>query len=557
MPSRATSLLILCILLAPSTLAQNQDPYATGTCEPAQATATLETGNVRAGLFNDGQLFWKSGDNVYNVPKSGPVTAIFASSLWIAGFVDGDLRVAGSSYGPYEFWPGPLPIDGSPPSDCTSWDRFWSLDRDEDLNASSGGLSLTSANEEWPIDLGAPYVDVDGVDGYQPERGDYPMMNGDTQHWWIMNDRGNEHTRFKTLPLGVEVIGRAFGFNTDNDLGNVTFYRYHIANKGTETIRDMHVGLYQDVDMGGAKNDSAGSDSTLALLYVYQLYNEDGDSASNGYGINPPAIGYTILEASHSAGILPTDLALPASAHATSAHNSFNAGGGQGDASSAMDMYYYLSGRWRNGEPIREGGSGYGSTGKALSFWMPGDPVEGTYWSERNTDGTGTMHPPSDRKLALAYGAFDLAPGEWAQFTFANVWAQGADHLDSVTQVKRVTRELHASKASILAPRTPIQPEFVDGNPPEEPQYPFWVDEPYPNPVPSGDEFILRLSARWDTPITITVSDLLGRLQMQSTRPTQPGETSIPIPTEAWAPGIYLVKVQQRHESVVQRVIVQ
>ncbi len=233
-----------------------QDAYVVGDCSLPQAEAILETGNVEARIYNDGRLF--SGDpHLYRVPKSGQAHAVFAANLWVGGFVDNELRVTGSTYGPTEFWSGPLPESGGPPEDCASFDRFWRLDFEQHLDGSSGSLVLTPETQEWPVHLGAPYIDTDGIEGYHPERGDYPVMHGDSQLWWIMNDRGNTHESFRTRPLGVEVLASAFGFASENDLGNVTFYRYMISNNGSMPIENAHVAMHQDMDLGVPKDDSA------------------------------------------------------------------------------------------------------------------------------------------------------------------------------------------------------------------------------------------------------------------------------------------------------------
>ncbi len=58
--------------------------------------------------------------------------------------------------------------------------------------------------------------------------GERPAILGDQMLWWIMNDRGNQHTRTDTPPMGVEVHGTAFAFNTAGAIGNTTFYKYRI-----------------------------------------------------------------------------------------------------------------------------------------------------------------------------------------------------------------------------------------------------------------------------------------------------------------------------------------
>ena len=40
-----------------------------GTCATGTATKDLDINNVRARLYNTGNLFWRGGANVYNVPN--------------------------------------------------------------------------------------------------------------------------------------------------------------------------------------------------------------------------------------------------------------------------------------------------------------------------------------------------------------------------------------------------------------------------------------------------------------------------------------------------------
>ncbi|MEL6616896.1 MAG: hypothetical protein AAFQ43_14220, partial [Bacteroidota bacterium] len=122
MALRYSPLLLLVLLLPLTPEAQ------TGTCARAEAEAFLENSGVRALLLNDGPLFWRSpGDHVYEVPKGSGTQPVFASGIWIGGEVGGETRFAGSDYGPYEYWPGPLAENGGAPSDesCAQYDRLW------------------------------------------------------------------------------------------------------------------------------------------------------------------------------------------------------------------------------------------------------------------------------------------------------------------------------------------------------------------------------------------------------------------------------------------------
>jgi hypothetical protein len=174
---------------------------------------------------------------------------------------------------------------------------------------------------------------------------------------------------------------------------------------------------------------------------------------------------------------------------------------------------------------------------------MPGDPVTESYWSERNIDGQGTDWSLGDRRGIMASPTFDLDPGAWARFTFAFVWASGSDHLDSVTQLRRVTSDIHAASETLLAPRELKPPIFEDGNPPEEPQFPFWVDEPYPNPA--DDRLTFRASFDKSGPVSIRVIDSLGRTRLEQTHQAQSaGEQTLELGTSSLTPGAYTVTIE-------------
>lgn len=100
-----------------------------GTCERGSKQAFLDANSVRAAVYNGGNLFWRGTGNVYTVPKGGDANAIFVANLWIGGLVDGELRFAGTDYGPFEYFPGPLTDSGELPNaaDCSAYDRIYEV----------------------------------------------------------------------------------------------------------------------------------------------------------------------------------------------------------------------------------------------------------------------------------------------------------------------------------------------------------------------------------------------------------------------------------------------
>ena len=410
--------------LAPSVAAQE-----TGTCTTGEAEALLYVNDVRARLFNDGSLFWRGGSHVYEVPKGEGTQAIFAAGIWIGGLVDGSLRLAGARYRSYEFWPGPLNDDGTlpNPNDCSAFDQIYEITQTDITEFENTG-TVSASLEQWPWQLGAPVEDGDGnPDNYNLAGGDRPAIRGHQTQWWVMNDLGGPHLSTQGQPMGMEVQVSAFAALNDVDaINEATLYQYKLVYRGQAPLEDAYFSLFVDADLGNFDDDYVGSDTTLGLAFVYNA--DDNDEGQAGYGPHPPALGVKFVEGPVTADGQTLEM--------TNFMSFFNGAGVQGDPFVAADYYNYMQSRWRDGQALTEGGSGREFSTIPASFMYPGDPVAGAFWSQRNSDGSGTAVPPSDQRFVLSTGPFDMQPGDEQVITLAIVWAQGADHLDSVTQLR-------------------------------------------------------------------------------------------------------------------------
>lgn len=399
----------------------------------------LETNNVRARIFNSGALFWQSGSAVYEVPKGSGVSSIFTTSLWVGGFVNNELRVAAARYGSYEFWPGPLDADGNPPDDCSSYDRLYKITA-EDLATFNNSGFVSPRLRDWPWQIGAPVIDGDGdPNNYNLLGGDRPELLGQTSLWWAMNDRGNNHLSTNSEPLGLEVHGTAFSGPGEGDLDNTTFYRYKLIYKGTEPLRDAYVGLFVDADLGNFDDDYIGADTVLGIAYTY-----NGDNDDEGhYGEAPPALGMAFLQGpladndgldnDGDGAVDETDERM----RMTTFTYPTNGGGPMGDPNTRQEYYNYMTGKWKDGQPVTFGGDGRSFSNIPTRFVFTGDPVTNSFWSERNADNIGTHITPAERRFIMATGPFNMEPGETEEIGVAIVWARGADHLDSITQLRQ------------------------------------------------------------------------------------------------------------------------
>ncbi|GAB5517988.1 MAG: hypothetical protein RhofKO_02390 [Rhodothermales bacterium] len=525
---KTLSLLIALLLCAHLGHAQQ-----VGSCQFGLATTDLDVGDVRAALYNNGSFFWRGSarGNVYTVPKGGQANSMFTASLWIGGLVeDKTHRFAGTVFGPWEFWPGPLDEAGNPPNDCAEYDRMYSV-YDADIRAYEADGTLTDDLRDWPHHLGAPVVDGDGIKGnYDLVAGDRPEIYGEQSVWWVMNDVGNQKEWSSTPPIGLEVQVQAFAAQCwpfegprvpaqDHAVNQTTYYQFTVIHNGQEILYDTYLGWRAVAEVGNAADEYVGVDTTLHMGFQYN--GEEFDRGPQGYGDRPPAIGFLLAKEvevafdgrdNDSDGMIDElGEALPFNGYLSYWSNGTPFGNPTG---STIEPYNYLRGLWRDGTPLTEGGIGYSSgdpTAVQTRYMFPGDPVTRSFWSEENTDGFGSRNTPSGRgDGVLSSGPFDFAPGDTTTFTLAIVWAQGQDRLDSVRLLR---------KRAQLALSAVDQIKTYDAYtcaPPPEPEAPhpatlgyYVLRQNYPEPF--SQQTTIRYEVINTVPVQIHVYDLLGR----------------------------------------------
>lgn len=281
----------------------------------------------------------------------------FAGSLWIAGVdVNNQLKCAALRFRQVgnDYWTGPLTIDGSAAISevtCAQWDKIYKITRAEvdDFLSHFGpdgklpvDYSIPTIIAEWPAhpDLmskepdvkvshyAAPFYDKDNNGLYEPEKGDYPyydldnelchtkiatmdealegsmygsiladqVLKGDQTLWWIFNDKGASHTESSGDAIGIEVRAQAFGFATNDEINNMSFYSYEIINRSTYTLTGTYFSPWTDVDLGYGWDDYVGCDVSRGLGYGYNGKAIDGSGEPEAYGAQPPAIGVDFFQ---------------------------------------------------------------------------------------------------------------------------------------------------------------------------------------------------------------------------------------------------------------------
>jgi hypothetical protein len=444
-------------------------------CTPGASQTDLDINNVRTTILTSGDMWWDLTNPKYEIPKGSGVHSIFSGALWIGGIDAGSiLRVAAMTYRQtgVDFWPGPLDevsVSTTSNTVCKDYDKHYKITRKE-VEDFLGGAQPSDVINDWPATsiFGkplAPFYDSDNDGIYSPSAGDYPdydiygtrgcdaKLYGDQTLFWVFNDKGNgnPHTESSAPAIGLEIQAQAFGFQTTDEINNMTFYNYTIINRSSNEMHDTYFGQWVDSDLGYAFDDYVGCDVRKGLGYTYNGVQTDGNGAPGEYGANPPALGIDFFQgpfADNNGIDDPVDVSNPASANGTGYgdaiidnerlgmvkfvyYNNVN-GTANGNPDKATDFYNFLSGLWIDGTPFQFGGDAYQEPSMVdCSFMFPGDSdplgfgtagaITGAagVWSEETVPNL-----PDDRRFLQSAGPFTLNPGDVNTITTGAVWAR-------------------------------------------------------------------------------------------------------------------------------------
>ncbi len=511
------------------------------TCLPASSSNELTVNNVRAYLETGGTMWFKEVAEYEVPKGSGKTSMFSAGLWIGGRDINGQLKLAAVRFRQVgdDYWTGPLKIQGASTTQtmCIKFDKHFKITRAEvDEHISSHGTSgyvMPSSIANWPAhgDEGysyylAPFKDVNGNGVYDPATGDYPyydinndlcpwtedniaaaaahtlprtpedimyygndwhnsngmiyadhVLKGDETLFWIFNDNAGPHTESSGSPIGLEIRGQAFGFATNDELNNMTFYSYEIINRSTYTLTNTFFSQWVDPDLGYAKDDYVGCDVARGLGYCYNGSNVDGTGQIEAYGDQPPAVGVDFFQGPY----MDPDNRDNPKFYADSAsfpgycdrflrsaftqdqmaingvnfgdqitdnerfgmrrfvyHNNDNSV--TGDPRVAFEYYNMLQGIWKDNTKMKYGGNAHssnGGNGPDCDFMFPAlsdvcnwgtqgvDPVPSQYgadgWTEANVG-----NAPQDRRFMQSAGPFTLKPGSVNYITVGIPWARAS-----------------------------------------------------------------------------------------------------------------------------------
>jgi len=455
-------------------------------CNPTTAQAELDINNVRTTILVGGDLWWNLSDGKYEVPIGSGKNSVYAGSLWIGGIdASGQVRVAAQTYRQtgIDFWGGPMDTTTvtTTADRCRTFDRHWKVTKDDVRAFIADNSKATNDIKNWPgngSDVSnegkylAPFKDVDGDGIYDYRNGDYPYyllpdvnpnddfptvpgtpkvqcndyLFGDKTIWWVFNDIGNAHTETLSDPIGLEIRAQAFAFKTNDEINNMTFYKYQVINRSSNTLTQTYFGQWVDPDLGYYLDDYVGCDVGRGLGFVYN--GDADDETASGYGVNPPALGVDFFQgpiADANDGIDNdkdgcVDCTYLTDSTGTVVSYDDNILGEQiimskfmyynndntplGNPSGFADFYNYLRGIWRDNQPVTYGADGRDPSAPTCDFMFPGttDPSNFATLGEWSEFTAGNV--PADRRFLQSAGTFTLAPGAVNYVTTGVVWAK-------------------------------------------------------------------------------------------------------------------------------------
>jgi hypothetical protein len=467
----------------------------------------MQVNNVRARLLTGGDV-WSTAQYIVPKPSPGqlPVSALYAGGVWIGG-VDRsrNIKLSAVTYrdSGSDFFSGPLDINGTTESEiCRDWDRFFKVTGisvkdhyNKILKSIETGVpincdSIPDDIKYWP-GQGNPYwrnkftfslpdqplgafwdQDLNGT--YDPCAGDFPIIEirgclpenldeakeliPDEMIFWVYNDNGGPQTLSGPSAIQMEVQVQSFAYSTNDEINDMTFYRYKLINRASEDLVDCYFSMWIDPDLGCYQDDYVGCDVGRSLAYVY---NEDAVDGNNGtscegtptYGTDVPILGMDyfrgplgpkvykrdndgnpiyspVLDENGDTvkvnGIVKLQLILedpiPYSGNqdtlvelGMTSFTYYENGGIGNPAPETTDpqtgredgFYNYIRGYWSLGTPFTFGGTGYNpGSSDTIRYAFPDDPNDPTGWSMCTA-----QLPFGDRRTLQATGPLLLTPG--------------------------------------------------------------------------------------------------------------------------------------------------
>lgn len=392
----------------------------------------LDINNLKIPLFSRGGLFREYSvlENTSEFPKGSGLKMVSNQNIWFGGLdQNNELRLAGQMYmnnnSSFDHFIGPI-SESTLPEQQLSYNKVWKISKTEIEDHIAHSLSPTYIIPEdiltWPAhgDLTkgeaqnlAPFEDVNHNGIYEPELGDYPKIRGDQALYAIFNDVNGDHTTFYGQKVYAEVHVMLYGYHNpySDFLENTFFLHYEIYNRSENiTYPNFYVTLFSDFQHGYHYDNYVGTDVGNNMFYSYNA--DNFDEGSFGYGENPPAFGWTLLNSEFTS----TRILWP----------SF---GRESFPKTAQEAYKIMQGKFTDGSSMT-----HGTTDHPTLFAYPGTshPDHPSNWTEFS-DGNS----PSSKATTASTMINNFGPGDKICLDYAGVfsWDLDADNFHQINQL--------------------------------------------------------------------------------------------------------------------------
>ncbi len=486
---------------------------------PNSTITKLNTNNVSTWISCDGimdNLISEQTPGLY-YPRGSATSAVFISGLVWGALVEGDNqpRVGGSTYHT-GLQSGRILPDGTADHSGVTSNRIFRVrsdyktaDLNEEVNDEWRIAPLIKSDyandwENWPAAEGAPFSNWLHSGAYTPNT-DVPGFPGASQTtWFVANDldASKTTTLYGAQPLGIEVQATFWNYQKPGALSNTILKKYLFINKGQNKINNMFITMWSDPDLGYPQDDFVGTDTTRNMVYCY-----NGNYTDTQYGNQPPAVGIVFLQT--PAVPSPGDSAFYMGKYVKNKKNNPITG-----------TYYYTSGDASVGDPtpsdisgstqfynfmrgkIGTTGTEYTdpSTGYPTKFVLAGDPITKTGWVD------GTLYQPGDRRMGIASGPFNMAPGDSQEVVFAQIVAGAGSDMGNLAAISTLRK--YCDSVRIAFPSSlNITVDVNDNTSLTERK--FELAQNFPNPF--NPSTMIKYQVPKDNNVSVKVYDVLGR----------------------------------------------
>lgn len=417
--------------------------------------ANLSPNNISTWIWNTGifnQDLRTNNTPGMEWPKGSGKFAMFSSGLSLAGFINGEFRMANASYNG-EYTGGY--IENGIAKTNSNFQVFRIKQGDNCYN------SVDYANWQTMVPFGAPFRDVNG-NGQYDVCIDIPGVKNASQTVFVsltdgfpQTHTGSEGFSGGTAPMNAEVHLTAWGYADSlngTNLSDVLFFKWEIINKNNLPWTGFYSSIICDADLGEALDDYAGCDSARNLTYCYNATPVDGTGSGRTYGANPPAVGMRLLK---------TPIRRTGNVNDTVNMSSSIQFWGDNTGSlpcvinpgSPLNAYNFMRGFKNDGTPWLNAAS---NPPYQTKYCYSGDPETGTGWTEytgtiNNCGGAlnGPVEPsnPGDRRYIISMGRdnFTFNPGDTQSIVMAQMMARGSNNKNSVTKLKQLSDNVYNS----------------------------------------------------------------------------------------------------------------